>query len=411
MRLRRYLAIIGLALLLPTQALALTAAERQQVNYSAVYYDPNGGNAFCVGGPGGSGPLYGLKFPQVPDTGALAANINTYIKDTEPSSYLNGMGNVFVSLGQQYDVNPALAIANAEKESQLGTTGHGPAPQYNDFGIRGSGDGGFSDFASPTDGITHYYQLIQSSYIGPPSSFTTVRQMMYKYAPPSDGNDTEGYINFIISVEQKILGGLTTGNATDTAALTVGCGNAQTTSAGALGWDLSGPHAMVSYDQGDPRWANDPYGAGKASIASSGCGPTSIAMVVATLTGDSSITPLTIANRYGNQYHPAGDGTSWAVFPVVAQDYHLQYQDLGTNLAAVPAIIKAGGLVIISVGPGYFTAAGHLMVIRAVSADGTQFYLADPNGTGRHGDSETRAFSASFLTGPGQLRNLFAYTK
>ncbi len=407
---RRWIAFILLTLL-PTQALALTASELQIVQYQASRYDPNASDSFCVGGPGGSGPLYGLHFPQVPDTGALANSIDTFIKNTEPGSPLNGMGNAFVSLGEKYDVNPALAIANAEKESQLGTTGHGPAPQNNDFGIRGSGEGGFKNFATQTDGITDYYQLLQSDYIGPPSNFTTVRQMMYKYAPPSDGNDTEGYISFIESVEQKILGGLTTGNATDTAALTAGCGSAQLTSAGALGWDLSGPHVMVSYDQGDPRWASDPYGAGKASIGSSGCGPTSIAMVVATLTGNSSVTPLTIANKYGGQYHPAGDGTSWAVFPVVGRDYGLQEQNLGTDLSSVPAILKQGGLVIISVGAGYFTSDGHIMVIRAVSADGTQFFLADPNGTGRHGDSETRGFTASFLIGEGHLKGLFAYTK
>jgi hypothetical protein len=177
-----------------------------------------------------------------------------------------------------------------------------------------------------------------------------------------------------------------------------------------LGWQLTGECRMVSYDQGDPRWANLAYGRGKSPLAESGCGPTSLAMIGATLLNNTTITPATVANKYGDKYH-VSEGTSWGLFPVYAQDNGLTFKDLGTDLNGAAEIIRAGGLVVISVDPGYFTDRGHLMVIRAISQDGTEFYLADPAGKGAQGDSETRAFSAAFLRSTGSMKHLWGYTK
>lgn len=188
-----------------------------------------------------------------------------------------------------------------------------------------------------------------------------------------------------------------------------GAGEACTTG-DILGWQLSGSCRMVSYDQGDPKWASLPYGKGKSPIEESGCGPTSLAMIGATFLNDATITPATVASRYGDKYHIA-EGTSWALFPVYAQDTGLKFKELGTDLNAAAEIIRGGGLVLMSVDPGYFTSTGHLMVIRAISQDGTLFYLADSNGKGRNGDSETRPFSADFLRSSGSMQGLWGYSK
>lgn len=177
-----------------------------------------------------------------------------------------------------------------------------------------------------------------------------------------------------------------------------------------LGWQLSGSCRMVSYDQGDPKWANLPYGTNKTSIADSGCGPTSLAMIGATLLNDTNITPSTVATRYGDKYHVA-QGSSWGLFPAYAADTGLSFKDLGTDLNDAAEILRGGGLVLISVEEGYFTSGGHLVVIRAVSQDGAEFYLADSNGNGRNGDSETRGFTADFLRTTGQMKHLWGYTK
>lgn len=180
---------------------------------------------------------------------------------------------------------------------------------------------------------------------------------------------------------------------------------------GANGFELS---QMVSYDQGDPKWADHPYGTDgtfNSPLRESGCGPTSLAMIGATLLGDKTITPVTIADRYGDEYHIDG-GSSWALFPRFAQDYNLKIKDIGKDFGAAAQIIRNGGLVLISVDPGYFTPGGHLMVIRAVTADGSGFYLADSNGDGyNNNQSEVKAFSPNDFVTKGSLKNLWGFTR
>jgi hypothetical protein len=181
---------------------------------------------------------------------------------------------------------------------------------------------------------------------------------------------------------------------------------------GANGWELQGPNAMVYYGQCDPKWANVAYGTGKSSICEGGCGITSMAMVVATLSSEGkNETPETLAKKYGDVYHTS-DGTSWALWPVAARDYGLQEQSLGTDLNKAADIVKAGGLVIISVDPGEFTSGGHIMVIRAVTDDG-KFLLADPNNAGSPASNDTNKtpYSADFLRTQGSLKGLWSFTK
>lgn len=393
--------------LLPTSSLAASSDQKLCAQYGACWYDAN--SACLASGPAGSGPLMGPFFPKVSDTADLVTRIQAYLNTTQPDSPFVQNTQQLVTLGQKYNVNPAFMIGDAQDETSLGTAGYGRS-QNNPYDIRGDGPGGFAAYPTFAAGIEAYYQQISSgSYLGAPTNMTTILQIEEKATPFGDGaNNPVAKTALIQGTMTKILGGIAT-DASSTAIAPVSSCGAITTSAGALGWDLSGPHAMVNYDQGDPRWANDPYGAGKDSIGSSGCGPTSMAMVAATLTGNTSITPLTIANQYGAQYHT--DGTSWAVWPVFASDYGLTYTNLGTNLTAAANIIRQGGLVIIAVNQGYFTNDSHLMVIRAVTADGTGFYLADPNGDGLHHDSETRAFTADFLAGQGNMIGLFGFTK
>jgi|GEM_PF-2256363 len=199
----------------------------------------------------------------------------------------------------------------------------------------------------------------------------------------------------------------------DTGTASTGCsdGSGGSGTAGANGWDLNGPNAMVYYAQCDPKWADHPYGAGKDSICHSGCGITSSAMVVATL-ADKNQTPLTLADKYGGTYHT--NGTSYGLYPVLAHDFGLKEKEIGLDFSQAAATVKAGGLVILSVNPGHFTSEGHVMVIRAVTDDG-KFLLADPynkeNKAMGRGDTNNTPYTADYLKGAGAAADMFAFTK
>lgn len=171
---------------------------------------------------------------------------------------------------------------------------------------------------------------------------------------------------------------------------TSGC-NANSSKAGKYGWDLEdGNNKMVYYYQGDPKWGNiqwNPCGA-DGTIASSGCGITSIAMVVATLT-DKKITPVEVHKKAleGN-YAVCGAGTDWNGMLNLPKSYNLKNEDIKLDLNKAAENIKNGGLVIASFGPQSIF-SDHYVVLRKISEDGNTFYIADPEKSYGEGTSQT----------------------
>jgi hypothetical protein len=436
---QKFLSIVTtLALLInivPLPVLAVAPETSGCIENDACFYSTSASqDTICdptLGGAAGTGPLYGPLFPKVGDTKRLSAAILAYLQKTKPNSPYNtqAYADMFVAKGITYDVNPALAIAQLQVETSLGTVGHALPPKYNAFNVRNGPGGSFGSYPGYEAAMEAYYSLIKRVYTGPPSNITSVQALINKYAPPSDGNNVSQYLSTVNQIMTKILGGLeaspestdttaaeptepSTDTATNTTA-TSSCGNVG--SAGELGWNITGDNKMVSYDQTDPKYSSHPYGKNadgspKSPIGESGCGPSSVAMVVATLTGKTNITPITIADRYGDRYH-GSSGSDHALFKAAADDYGLAYEALGTDLTKAAQYIKDGGLVIISVNAGHFTGGGHIMVIRAITQDGTGFYLNDPNGDGINNDSETRSFDAAFLSNQGKYKGLWGYKK
>lgn len=128
--------------------------------------------------------------------------------------------------------------------------------------------------------------------------------------------------------------------------------------------------------QYDPRWGYGAYGS--STVAVSGCGPACLAMVIAGLTGDNSVTPYDVA-RYANAhgYYVPGAGTAWTLMSKGSAHFGV----IGEELPLVESIMKRelaeGRPIICSVGPGDFTTAGHFIVLTGVE-DG-QFTVNDPN--------------------------------
>lgn len=132
---------------------------------------------------------------------------------------------------------------------------------------------------------------------------------------------------------------------------------------------------FVYYDQTK---YNYPYG--DDTIAGSGCGPTSFAMVASTLTGR-SITPIDAVKWCGNSYYLMGVGTYWSYFGDAA-DYFgitMESQLSGSNTSGVVNALKKGKLVISSQSAGRFTSGGHFIVLGGITSSG-RIIVYDPNG-------------------------------
>ncbi len=116
----------------------------------------------------------------------------------------------------------------------------------------------------------------------------------------------------------------------------------------------------VYFNQGDSAWNQNGY-----CIAKAGCGPTSMAVVITSLTGK-WVTPLDTAIwGYQHGYYSRA-GSAHEMIPAMAAAYGLNCQGVGTDYAAIKKALKEGKPVVALMGPGYFTRGGHFMVLVAI---------------------------------------------
>lgn len=118
------------------------------------------------------------------------------------------------------------------------------------------------------------------------------------------------------------------------------------------------------YSQIDPRWKDVLYtstGNTNQTIGSSGCGPTSAAIVVTSING--TITPPQMGDLYvKNGYRSDSNGTYWSAFKWTAETFDIPYQETYTLDTAID-LVKNNNYLIVSVGNGLFTTGGHFIVI------------------------------------------------
>ena len=135
----------------------------------------------------------------------------------------------------------------------------------------------------------------------------------------------------------------------------------------------------IDYKQYDSRWGKKMYsnhGDAKQTMSNSGCGPTAAADVVATLK-DSSITPWDLAQMamaWGDRSY--NSGTNWSFFKHLMTEFCFTKMVQSASIDALKACLDAGGYVVCSMGPGYWTSGGHF--ITAWMYDATYVYCNDP---------------------------------
>jgi len=148
----------------------------------------------------------------------------------------------------------------------------------------------------------------------------------------------------------------------------------------------------VDYKQGDKRWGKKVYtscGNRSQTIANSGCGPTSMADIMATWV-DSKITPVQMceyAVRHG--FRTRSSGTAWGFFKSIATAYGFTGFVQTKSMATARAALKNGALVVASMGPGYWTKGGHYICLW--KTDDAYMYANDP-ASGTRKRQKLRAF-------------------
>lgn len=132
---------------------------------------------------------------------------------------------------------------------------------------------------------------------------------------------------------------------------------------------------LTYYSQIDSRWKKHSYTSTNnptQTIGSSGCGPTSAAMVVSSIKG--TITPDTMGNLFvANGYRSANNGTYWSAFRYVADKFNIGYQE-SSNINKALQLLESKNYVIASVGNGLFTTGGHFIVLVGVEGDTIKVY-------------------------------------
>lgn len=147
----------------------------------------------------------------------------------------------------------------------------------------------------------------------------------------------------------------------------------------------------VSYLQTDPKWGWKDYSAAgeKTTIRASGCGPTAMAMVLATW-ADAKVTPETeCAWALAHGYKAPHQGTYYGYFEAAGRryglkTYRLNYRNLYGNAtsayhAQARDALDRGALVIACMGKGNWTRSGHYVLVWKIV--GNVVYINDPAST------------------------------
>ena len=132
----------------------------------------------------------------------------------------------------------------------------------------------------------------------------------------------------------------------------------------------------VYYSQRDSRWKNILYtsvGNKSQTIGSSGCGPTSAAMIIAGIK-DSSVTPVEIANLFvKNGFRSSNNGTYCSAFKWVANKYGINFKQVYNVNDAIQEV-RNGNFLVVSCSNGLFTTGGHYIVLAGIEGETLKIY-------------------------------------
>lgn len=409
------------SLVLTSQAIALTPAQWDSLNGNTEYYTGTGNGETGGNGNGGSAgggttcSSSGGTLDQYMQAEALVES------DNDPTA-----GSPSAASGK-YQFEPATWQSWAQQY-------YGPAQQYT-YASAAPEDvqdavmylGNISPYEQFNGNVfvlavNHFWPALDSAAEQDPS----VDNSQLDFTPPDNIITVGQYANLVATA---VSSGAYQGTALSTVSLTytdapdfqtwlAKDGGAPTVTSSTAGSSASSTtcstgsttasSSFVYYSQCDPKWANDAYGDPGETICSSGCGPTSVAMVVATMI-NSAITPVqTAALSMSTGGWESGAGTTWAFLASGPENYGLSAESLGTNMNAAISVLESGGLVIAAgTGAVPFTTAGHIIVLRGIDTNG-DIIVGDPDTEASH--TVTDEYSPDTIISSG-LQDLVGITK
>lgn len=142
-----------------------------------------------------------------------------------------------------------------------------------------------------------------------------------------------------------------------------------------------GNREVVYYNQADDQWRDQPYG--RDSLGRYGCGPTTLAMAVSSLT-DQSVSPEEMAQWAVKNGHWARRGGSYlSIVSGAAAAYGLEAESLpDCDAERLRLELAAGKVAVALMGKGHFTNGGHFILLRGATLDGG-ILVADSNSRDR----------------------------
>ena len=150
-----------------------------------------------------------------------------------------------------------------------------------------------------------------------------------------------------------------------------------------LGVTVSTINPCLHYIQWDKRWKNIKYSThtSKQTIGNSGCGTTSMAMILAQWI-DKTITPVeTSALSVKNGYRTYSDGTAWGFFKFCFKHYKGFSKFVQTSsMEVMKKALSEGALAVCSMNSNdnqFWTSAGHFITV--IGYDDNYIYANDPN--------------------------------
>lgn len=141
---------------------------------------------------------------------------------------------------------------------------------------------------------------------------------------------------------------------------------------------LTGGSVDVTYFcQTDDEWADQPFGTD--TIGPYGCGPTAMAMAVASLTDTETDPAVMAAWAAEHGYWARRSGSYHSIVLGTARSFGLLAEPFTSREANdVLDALSQGKMLVALMGPGHFTTGGHFILLRGVTQDG-QVLVADPN--------------------------------